>query len=79
MNTQNHPSQETLKEWQENPKYWIWGIFYYNKADTRILPPKRNENYGNTLNFANPKSVGFFLLMMAFFGFIITLIILKHN
>ena len=73
-----NPSRETLKEWKENQKYWIWGIFYYNKADKRILPPKQNENWGNTINFANPKSIGFFLITMAFFSFII-MMILKND
>ncbi len=74
-----NPNKEILKEWKENQKYWIWGMFYYNKADKRILPPKQNENMGFTLNFANPKSLVFFLLMMAFFGFIITMIFQNGN
>lgn len=79
MKNEEKPNKETLQEWKENQKYWIWGMFYYNKADKRILPPKRNENMGFTLNFANPKSIASFLLMMAFFGFIITMISRNSN
>ena len=51
-------------------KYWKWGIFYYNKNDDRILPPKRNPAFGWTVNFANPKSIIAFVIMLAFFGLI---------
>lgn len=50
-----------------NPENWIWGLFYYNKKDPRILPPKRNEWLGWTVNFANPKSVTIFLAMIVLF------------
>jgi len=57
-----------VKKRDEN---WIWGIFYYNKEDDRIFPPKRIPWMGFTVNFANPKSILAFLMMMAFFGFIL--------
>jgi len=40
MVDQNNPSKETLKKWSKDPDNWIWGVFYYNKEDKRILPPK---------------------------------------
>ena len=40
-----------------DPKYWKWGIFYFNKDDKRIFPPKRNKYMGWTVNFANPISI----------------------
>ena len=40
-----------------NPKHWKWGIFYYNKDDKRIFPPKRIKQMGYTVNFANPISI----------------------
>lgn len=43
---------------------WKWGIFYYNKNDKRILPPKRNKSLGWTVNFANPLSILFMLLII---------------
>lgn len=40
-----------------DPSYYKMGIFYYNKNDKRIFPPKRNPALGWTINFANPYSV----------------------
>ena len=39
-----------------DPSNYKWGIFYYNKADKRIFPPK-SFGIGWTVNFANPVSV----------------------
>jgi uncharacterized membrane protein len=61
-------------DWQDNNDYWIWGIFYYNKEDKRLFPPKRNPWMGFTTNFANPKSVLALVLFLAFFLFIIAMI-----
>ena len=61
-------------DWQDNNDYWIWGIFYYNKEDKRLFPPKRNPWMGFTTNFANPKSVVALVLFLAFFLFIIAMI-----
>jgi len=44
-------------ERHDNPGNWKFGIFYFNKEDNRILLPKRNGNFGWTLNFANPYSI----------------------
>ena len=57
-----------------NDSNWIWGIFYYNKDDQRIFPPKRIPWMCWTVNFANTKSVLAFVAMMAFFGFVVYLI-----
>ena len=40
-----------------NPDNWKLGIFYYNKNDKRMFPPKRIKYLGWTINFANPYSV----------------------
>jgi uncharacterized membrane protein len=61
-------------DWQDNNDYWIWGIFYYNKEDKRLFPPKRNPWMGFTTNFANPKSVLALVLFLAFFLFIIAMV-----
>jgi len=42
---------------------WKFGIFYYNKEDKRLFPPKR-LGLGWTVNFANPLSVIVFLLIL---------------
>jgi len=54
-----------------NDEYWIWGIFYYNKEDNRLFPPKRRPWMGYTTNFANPKSI---LALVAFIaGLLVTI------
>ncbi|WP_121330589.1 MULTISPECIES: DUF5808 domain-containing protein [unclassified Flavobacterium] len=58
---------ETNKQndnWSSDPKYWKWGVFYYNKEDKRLFPPKRNEKLGFTINFANSKSVIWFIVFL---------------
>ncbi|MGO4818135.1 DUF5808 domain-containing protein [Flavobacterium sp. W22_SRS_FP1] len=39
-------------------------MFYYNKADKRIFPPKRMAWAGWTVNFANSISVAVFLIVI---------------
>ena len=56
---------------EQNPEHWKWGIFYYNKDDKRIFPPKRNPAFGWTVNFANPKSVFVLILMSIAFYLLI--------
>lgn len=51
------PSKETLDSWHNDPSNWILGIFYFNKKDKRIFPPKRIIQLGWTINFANPMSI----------------------
>lgn len=38
-------------------KYYKFGLFYFNKEDKRIFPPKRIKAMGWTVNFANPISI----------------------
>ncbi|WP_447641655.1 MULTISPECIES: DUF5808 domain-containing protein [Chitinophagaceae] len=49
----------------QDSQYWKWGIFYYNKNDKRLFPRKRNPWMGWTVNFANPKSILVFLVLVA--------------
>lgn len=42
---------------EDNENNWKFGIFYYNKDDKRLFPPKRNKFLGWTVNIANPYSV----------------------
>jgi len=49
---------------------WIFGIFYFNPKDKRIFPPKRISALGWTVNFANPYSIIFCLLIIAALIFI---------
>lgn len=70
------PSKETLAAWSADPKNWKWGLFYYNKQDKRIMPPKKNPAMGYTINFGHKKSVITFLFFMLLPTAIIFLIML---
>jgi uncharacterized membrane protein len=70
MGKNNKPDRETLDAWHDDPANWRMGIFYYNKKDKRILPPKRIRGMGWTVNFANPVSY------LTFLGFIILIILI---
>lgn len=73
-----NPSKEQLEKWNKDPKYWIWGIFYFNKEDKRIFPNKRIPWMGWTINFASIKSIIAFLIMMSFFLFVVYMIESKN-
>jgi uncharacterized membrane protein len=47
-----------------DPSHWKWGLFYYNKNDKRIFPPKRIKQLGWTINFANPFSILTFIAIL---------------
>ncbi len=51
------PTRATLEKWHKDPNNWKFGIFYFNKNDKRIFPPKKNKYLGWTVNFANPLSI----------------------
>ncbi len=57
MEKNNLTNKETLDAWHKDLANWKWGIFYYNKNDKRIFPPKRVAAFGRTVNFANPYSI----------------------
>jgi uncharacterized membrane protein len=58
---------------QDNPDNWKWGLFYYNKLDNRIFPPKRIPGMGWTINFANPYS---YLAFLALLGCVLAIILI---
>jgi len=51
------PTQEDYDNWHKDPNNWRLRFFYYNPKDKRLLPPKKIEWLGYTINFANPYSV----------------------
>lgn len=59
---------------ERNSSNYIWGFFYYNKQDDRVFLPKKDPDWGITINFANPKSFLALFAMVAFFGFVIYMI-----
>ena len=75
---ESKPSKETLEKWSKDPNNWVWGLFYYNKEDKRLMPPKKIAWMGWTINFANYKSVLFMIGWILFFVFIVSMIQKKH-
>ena len=50
-------NKEAFENWYKDPNNWEFGIFYFNKDDKRIFPPKRYGYFGCTINFLNLKSI----------------------
>jgi len=71
MTQTEKPSKETLDGWHDDPKNWKLSIFYFNRTDKRIFPPKRMQGMGWTVNFANPWSI---LATIGIVGFILLII-----
>ncbi|OXA71887.1 hypothetical protein B0A67_09770 [Flavobacterium aquidurense] len=67
------PSEEEKNDWHNDPNNWVWGLFYYNPKDNRLLCPKRIKQLGLTINFGNPNSVFFAVIL------ILTLYLLSFN
>lgn len=65
MAADKKPTPEALNNWHNDSSNWKWGIFYFNKKDKRIFPPKRIPYMGWTVNFANPLSLLALVLMVA--------------
>jgi len=65
MNNQQFKNEDYL-----DPKYWKWGIFYFNKNDKRIFSPKRIKQMGWTVNFANPISIFSIIVLFTIIYFI---------
>lgn len=54
----------------DGKNHWKLGVFYYNKDDKRLFPPKRNKFLGWTVNFANPYSILAMFLLITIIIFI---------
>ncbi|EJG01926.1 MULTISPECIES: DUF5808 domain-containing protein [Flavobacterium] len=68
------PTQEDYDNWHKDPKNWyFFNTCYYNPKDKRLLPPKKIQWMGYTINFANPYSV------MLLLPFIIIVILVLSN
>jgi uncharacterized membrane protein len=48
----------------DDPQNYKFGVFYFNRTDTRVVVPKRSRILGYSLNFANWKSYVFMLLLI---------------
>jgi uncharacterized membrane protein len=60
---QNQFEQNNYNNMRQDPENYIWGIFYFNRKDSRIFLPKRYRWMGWTVNFANPYA---YLIIIAF-------------
>jgi len=71
MKPDEKPDKDTLKAWHDDPGNWKLGVFYFNKKDKRIFPPKRTY-LGWTVNFSNPFSI------LALTAILVALILMIH-
>ena len=53
-----------------NQEKYVWGLFYFNREDPRVIMPKINRWMGWTLNFASPWS---YILLFVFIFLVIWL------
>ena len=56
MQAEEKPTKEILQQWHDDRSNWRLGMFYFNKKDKRLLPPKR-LGFGWTVNFGNLYSI----------------------
>ena len=52
----------------QDPDNYKWGIFYFNKRDSRIILSKKNPYTGFTINLANPFT---YLILLGFIAVIL--------
>ncbi|MDQ2720111.1 MAG: DUF5808 domain-containing protein [Bacteroidota bacterium] len=62
--------KDKANEGHSNPVNWKFGIFYFNKKDKRIFPPKKDKYAGWTVNFANPYSILAIIALLILFTLI---------
>lgn len=48
----------------DNPENWKWGMFYFNKNDSRLVVRKLHQTLGWTFNFAHPISYVVLILII---------------
>ena len=58
-------TREEIEALWNDPRNRKWGIFYYCKADPRVIVPKRLKWMGWTANFARPSAIPTILLLIA--------------
>jgi uncharacterized membrane protein len=72
MSNTNNSNTDNQENGFNDPANWKFGLFYFNKNDKRIFPPRKFSGFGWTINFANPLSI------LAFVGlFVIIFLITK--
>jgi uncharacterized membrane protein len=63
--------QFNMDNMRSNPENYKWGVFYFNRKDSRVVLPRRNRMMGWTMNFASPYT---YLIII---GFIVLAILMK--
>jgi hypothetical protein len=58
-------TRQELETLWKDPSNRKWGIFYYCKADPRVIVPKRLKWMGWTVNTARPLAIPVSLLLIA--------------
>ena len=61
----NRMTREEIEACWRDPANRKWGIFYYCKADPRLIVPKRPKCLGWTPNVAHPGAIPVTLLLIA--------------
>jgi uncharacterized membrane protein len=56
---------DAFNRWHQDPENWKWGLFYFNRKDSRLMVPKRVASMGITLNFAHPLAMLVFILIIS--------------
>ena len=83
MNGNRTQDEINQAEWK-NPDNWT--TIYFSKKDSRTWVPKKNPSHGSTINFGSVSGARWiyylyviFLLLGAFFGAIITSVVIGAN
>jgi hypothetical protein len=58
-------TREEIENCWKDPHNRKWGVFYYCKADPRVIVPKRLKWMGWTVNVARPSAIPVSLLLIA--------------
>ena len=58
-------TREEIETCWKDPRNRKWGVFYYCKADPRVIVPKHPKWRGWTANFARPSAIPVVLLLLA--------------
>lgn len=59
-------TRDEIEACWKDPRNRKWGVFYYCKADPRVIVPKRLKWMGWTVNAARPSAIPVVLLFFAF-------------
>ena len=58
-------TREEIETCWKDPRNRKWGVFYYCKADPRVIVPKQPKWMGWTVNAVRPSAIPVVLLLLA--------------